>query len=134
VYKLPKTSGTHQAQLQDTYNINGLITGAVFKKEKGIIVLSAYSSFLQPYVFMLYDFTEDDFFGANKRRIDVNLAFHQVEGITTLDGLNYFITNERFDTMGTTQQLHTLNLTPYLENYLSILQFNNSAQFKVFPN
>ena len=124
VYKLPKTPGTHQAQLQDNYNIKGLITGAVFKKEEGILVLSAYSSFLQRYVFMLYDFTEDDFFGGNKRRIDVNLAFHQVEGITTKDGLNYFISNERFNTVGTNEQMHTLNLTPYLENYLSVRESN----------
>lgn len=121
VYKLPKTPGTYQAELQDMYNIKGLVTAAVYKKEVGIIALSGYNSILQPYVFLLYDFKDEDFFGGNKRKLDINLPFYQVEGITTNDGLNYFITNEMFDTTGTTQQLHTLDLTPYLEEYLNLL-------------
>lgn len=134
VYKLPKTPGTYQAELQDTYNINGLVTGAVYKKDEGIIALSGYNNILQPYVFLLYDFSGEDFFGANKRKLGVNLPFHQVEGITTEDGLNYFITNERFDTTGTTQKLHTLDLTPYFEEYLSVLTLEESFKFEIFPN
>ncbi len=134
IYKLTKTPGTYQAELQDTYNINGLVTGAVYKKEEGIIALSGYNNLLQPFVFLLYDFTADDFFGGNKRKLSINLPYHQVEGITTKDGLNYFISNERFDTTGTIQQLHTLNLTPYLEEYLDVLIFEDSVQFKIFPN
>lgn len=134
VYKLPKVPGTYQAELQDTFDVNGLVTGAVYKKEEGIIALSGYSLFLQPYVFLLYDFTGEDFFGANKRRLGINLPFHQVEGITTEDGLNYFISNERFDTTGTTQKLHTLDLTPYLEKHLFVLPFDDSVKFEIFPN
>lgn len=134
IYKLPKTPGTHQAELQDTFDINGLVTGAVYKKDEGIIALSAYTNFLQPYVFLLYDFTGEDFFGANKRKLGINLPYHQVEGITTEDGLNYFISNERFDTTGTIQQLHTLDLTSYLEEYLNVLLFEDSIQFKIYPN
>ena len=134
VYKLPKIPGTYQAELQDTFQINGLVTGAVYNKDKGIIALSGYNNYLQPFVFLLYDFTGEDFFGGNKRKLGLNLPFHQVEGITTEDGLNYFISNERFDTMGTTQQLHTLDLTSYLEGYLNILPFEDSVQFKIFPN
>ena len=134
VYKLPKTPGTYQAELQDTFNIEGLVTGSVFKRENGIIALSGYNSILQPFVFLLYDFTAEDFFGANKRKLALNLPFHQVEGITTQDGLNYFITNEKFNTTGTPQKLHSLNLTPYLEGYLSIPSAENIVQFKIFPN
>lgn len=125
VYKLPKTPGTYKAELQDTYDINGLVTGAVYNKGKGIIALSGYSNFLQPYIFLLYDFKEEDFFGGNKRKLGVNLPFYQVEGITTKDGLNYFITNEKFATTGTKQQLHTLDLTPYLEEFLKVLPFKD---------
>ncbi|WP_051285383.1 T9SS type A sorting domain-containing protein [Aequorivita capsosiphonis] len=134
IYKLPKTPGTYQAALQDTYAINGLVTGAVYKKNEQLIALSGYSNFLQPFVFLLYDYTEEDFFGANKRKLEINLPFHQVEGITTDDGLNYFITNEKYTATGTTQQLHTLNLTEYLEEYLNVIAFEESDQFKIFPN
>lgn len=119
IYKLPKTPGTYQAELQDAYDINGLVTGAVYRKDEGIIALSGYNNILQPFIFLLYDFTGDNFFGGNKRKLGINLPYHQVEGITTKDGLNYFITNERFNTTGTTQHLHTLDLSPYLKEYLS---------------
>ncbi|WP_310994263.1 T9SS C-terminal target domain-containing protein [Aequorivita marina] len=115
IYKLPKTPGTYKAELQDTYAINGLVTGAVYNKDKGVIALSGYSNFMQAFIFLLYDFKETDFFGANKRRLEVNLPFHQVEGITTNDGFNYFLTNERFDTAGTIQQLHIVDLSMYVK-------------------
>lgn len=125
VYQLPKTPGTYQARFKDKYNINGLVTGAVYNKQNGIIALSGYSNFLQPFIFLLYDFPEDNFFGGNKRKLNINLAFNQVEGITTKDGFNYFIANEKFDIMGTKQQLHTLDLNPYLVDFLKILPFKN---------
>ncbi|QAA82282.1 T9SS C-terminal target domain-containing protein [Aequorivita sp. H23M31] len=118
VYKLPKTPGAHTAKLHSFYNINGLITGAVYKKTEGIIALSGYDFLLQPFVFLLYDFKGNDFFGGNKRKLHIDLPFYQVEAITTNDGLNYFITNERFDPTGTMQHLYTLDLSPYLEHYL----------------
>lgn len=134
LYKLPKTPGTYQAELQDTYDVDGLITGAVYKKEKGIIALSGYSKILQPFVFLLYDYTGEDFFARNKRKLNVNLPLHQVEAITTEDGLNYYISNERLDNAGTIQQLHILNLSPYLENYLSVLPIKSPVAFKIYPN
>ncbi len=134
VYRLPKTPGTYMATLEDGLDVNGLITGAVYKSEEGIIALSGYSPTLQPFVFLLYDFTGEDFFGGNKRKLGISLPFHQVEGIASADGLNYYISNERFDTTGTIQKLHTLNLTPYLENYLIVVPIEDSMQFKIYPN
>ena len=133
IYKLPKAPGTYQAELQDTFDIDGLVTGAAFEKDEGIIALSGYNSILQPFVFLLYDFSGEAFFSGNKRKLNLNLPFHQVEGITTEDGLNFFITNERFNTTGTTQKLHTLNLTQFLDQQLNIptAEFD---QFKIYPN
>jgi len=115
IYKLPKTPGTYLAEFQDGHDIKGMVTGAVYKKERGIIVLSGYNILLQPFIFLLYDFENEDFFGGNKRKLNLNLPFHQVESITTKDGFNFFITNERFDTTRTPQQMHTLDLAPYLK-------------------
>lgn len=134
IYALPKTPGTHQAEIEDSYDVGGLITGAVYKKDQGLIVLSGYSNLMQPFVFLLYDYPEKDFFSGNKRKLKVNLPFHQVEAITTEDGLNYYISNERFDVTETIQQLHTLDLTPYLDGYLNVSPIQGPAQFKVYPN
>ena len=133
VYKLPKIPGNYQAEFQETFDVDGLITGAVFKKNEGIIALSGYNSILQPFVFLLYDFTGEAFFSGNKRKLNLNLPFHQVEGITTEDGLNFFITNERFNTTGTIQKLHILNLTQYLDQQLNI-STTEFDQFKIYPN
>ena len=62
MYKLPKIPGRYQAVLQDSYDIGGMVTGAVFKKDEGIIALSGYDIYLEPFVLLLYDFDGNDFF------------------------------------------------------------------------
>lgn len=121
VYQLPKTPGTYTAQLQDTLDVNGLITGATYLQDKRLLVLSGYTSLLSPFVYLLYDFQGSHFFGGNKRKVDVSLSFHQVEGIATTDGINYYLTNEHFQQaviVNTAQKLHHIDLSEYLENYV----------------
>lgn len=129
LYVLPKTPGIYNATFRSNINVQGLITGAEYFEEKRLVVLSGYSSLLQPFIYLLYDFQSDDFFLANKRKIAVNLPFHQVEGITSNDGLNYYISNEKLVQVITiNQKLHTLNLSNYLEDYLnSICDLPNAA-------
>jgi hypothetical protein len=95
VYVLPKLPGTYSAQLRGTLNVQGLITGATYLESKRLIVLSGYSAVVQPFFYFLYDFTGHDFLSGNKRKIDINLPFNQVEGITTKNGLKYYVTNEK---------------------------------------
>ncbi len=118
IYKLPKTPGKYIAEFKGRYDVGGLITGAVYVKDKGIVALSGYSALLQPFIFLLYDFEDEDFFGGNKRKLNIALPFHQVEGIATEDGLLYYISNERFDATATVQQLHLLDLGPYLGEFV----------------
>jgi hypothetical protein len=123
VYSLPKTPGIYVAKLRSSFNVNGLITGATFIEEKRIIVLTGYNERLKPFLYLLYDFNGSDFFGGNKRKIDVLLPYHQVEGITTTNGVKYFITNEYFSMYSiikTTQKIHLLDLSPFLGNYLNL--------------
>lgn len=140
VYSLPKLPGTYIAAYKDHLTVSGLITGATYLEQENLIVLSAYSSFLQPFIFLLYDFNGNDFFGGNKRKIGLNLPFHQIEGITTNDGKKYFITNEAFSqaTISVNQKMHTLDLSSYLDSFLSdttlgvhSIESNNSI---IFPN
>jgi hypothetical protein len=121
VYSLAKTPGIHIANLKATLNVQGLITGSTSFLEENLVVLSGYSSSLQPFVYLLYDYTGNSFFSGNKRKIGLNLSFHQVEGIATNNGLKYYISNELFNQFpfNVPQKLHTLNLSAYLENYLT---------------
>jgi len=122
LYSLPKTGGTHVAKLKSVYNVRGLITGAVYLEPERLIALCGYNKILEPFIFLLYDFQGTDFFGGNKRKISVELPYHQVEAITTADGLKYFITNENFtqpDFVTVPQALNILDLQQYLGPYLS---------------
>ena len=129
VYSLPKTAGIYSANLLTTINVNGLITGATQKTDSRLIALSGYSSSLQPFIFLLYDFFNTDFNNANKRKIEISLPFHQVEGISTINGKDYYISNESFiqtPFINNPQKLHTLTISNYINDYLNLLTVNSN--------
>ncbi|RTY93415.1 T9SS type A sorting domain-containing protein [Flavobacterium sp. GT3R68] len=140
VYLLPKTPGTYIAVLSETINVSGLITGATSKENLNLIALSGYTSSLQPFVFLLYDYIGVDFSTSNKRKINISLPYHQVEGISTTDGLEYYITNESFVNapfVNNPQKLHQFSLDPYLADYINSLSnesFDNNKKIIVVPN
>ncbi len=121
VYVLPKEPGNYVARHLDTYDVQGLITGATYLEHERLLVLSGYNMVVQPFLYLFYDFQGRDFFGGNKRKLRVNLPLHQVEAITTKDGLFYYMTNEALLTAFVTvsQKLHTLDLTEYLGHYIT---------------
>lgn len=120
IYSLPKTKGKFVAQYKNSININGLITGATYIENKKLIVLCGYSKILEPFVFLIYDFKGSNFISGNKRKITIEAPIHQIEGITTQNGINYFLTNEYFSQSFITSKnrLHFLNLGSFLANYL----------------
>jgi hypothetical protein len=127
VYSLAKTPGRHTARLKFTLNVQGLITGAVYLESKRLIVLCGYSGLLEPFLYLLYDFTGSDYFNGNKRKILISLPFHQVEGIATGNGLKYYVSNESFVQLpyiSVPQKLHILDLKIWLENYLKTIALN----------
>ncbi len=133
VYSLPKTPGTYVAKLKTTYDVQGLITGAVMLQPENLVALCGYSNSLQPFVYLLYDYNGSDFFGGNKRKITISLPYHQVEGIATTNGLKFYISNEYFSYppfITIPQKLHILDLSSFLSTYLSrsysMLQWNGS--------
>ena len=138
IYKLPKTKGVYKAALIDSINVNGLITGATTSEKNGIVILSGYSSLLSPFIFLLYDFKNLNFSLGNKRKIKLKLPFHQIEGITFIDSLHCFLSNEKFSS--SKQKLHTINLSPFLSSYynptvgVSINEDKPNQELNLFPN
>jgi hypothetical protein len=122
LYALPKEPGTYVAQLKGTHDVDGLITGATYVEDKRLVVLTGYSMTLRPFFYLLYDFSGHDFFSGNKRKVNLKMRFHQVEGIATSDGLTFYITNEAIikrPIINTKQQFHKFDLSPYLSTYLN---------------
>ena len=96
VYILPAKPGIHSAQFKSILDVNGLITGATFIERKNKIMLCGYNTALQPFLFLIYDFKENNFTSANKRRIELDLPFHQIEGIEFTEDGKLFLSNEKF--------------------------------------
>ena len=119
LYVLPKIPGTHSAVLKTTFDTQGMITGATLMQSQRIIALCGYTNLLQPFTWMLYDFTGAEYFNGNKRHISIPLPFHQMEGIATADGLTYYMTNEYFSIIATPQKFHVFDLSSFLGNYLT---------------
>jgi hypothetical protein len=117
VYRLPKTPGTHVAKLKEKLNVEGLITGATARPQNKGIVLCGYSSLMQPFVFLLYDYKDNNFLNGNKRKIKLPLLFHQTEAITTEDGFLFYLTNEATKKLiiDNPQEFHAIDLRPYLK-------------------
>ncbi len=138
LYVFSKLPGVHSANFISEFDVQGLVTGAVYHENPELIVLCGYSETLQPFAYLLYDFNQNDFFSGNKRRLGINLPFHQIEGITTSDGLTYFMSNERFQQsiLTTNQKLHRFDLEPYLENYINGLGLNEKKinDVLIYPN
>ena len=140
IYSLPKIAGTHVANLVTTLNVQGLITGATQRKEVRLITLSGYNNMLQPFIYLIYDYNGTNFSAANKRKLEIDLPFHQMEGISTLNGTDYFISNESFvqsPFINNPQKLHSINIYNYISNYITSLSnesFENSKKIKAFPN
>ena len=146
LYSLPKTPGHHIAHRGDTYNVNGLITGATYMPEYQLVVLCGYDYdtenlllALHPFIILLYDFQETKFFSGNKRRLDFDYSVRaQMEAIATHNALDYYLTNEHFSTMlmgyniDLPAKLLRVDLRDYLLPYLSRFGVNNDPN--TLPN
>ncbi len=96
LYTFPNLPGRHIARARGRLNVAGLVTDVAYRPEDGTLVMSGYNSTLQPFAYLLYGFAARDFFGGNKRRVMLDLPFHQVEGIASRDARRYYVSNERF--------------------------------------
>lgn len=136
-YSVPKIPGNYLAQGKDSSAVNGLVTCATYLPNKRLIILSGYSSLLQPFMYLLFGFEGTDFFSSFQQKINPSLNFHQIEGVSTNNGIDVYLTNEYFSQsiITTQQKLHKFDLTPVLGDYLSGNNvFSESADIRIFPN
>ena len=120
LYKLPKLPGTYSAVNIGELNVQGLITGAEIIPEEKVIVLTGYSDALAPFIYLLYDFTGNYFFNADKRKVAINQGILQMEGICSVNETKFYISNERVQKIIVVPaKLQTLNLGTLLNPYYS---------------
>ena len=113
-YSLPKQPGTYTAYGRDTLDVQGMVTGACLMPGARMLALCGYNIICQPFVWLLYGYEDNRFFGGGQLRIDLDNGIGlQVESIATADGGHFFLTNEHFSRMGFDRpaQLLSLDLT-----------------------
>ena len=69
---------------------------------------------MQPFICLFYDFKGHDFFSGQRKRINISLPVHQVEGIAAMDEESCYISNE-FSSVNQifeiSQKLHYIDLS-----------------------
>lgn len=136
-YVFPKTIGTHIATRIDSYNTEGLITGATINNQNLSIFLTGYTFTLQPFLIYLDNFTGDELFNGTiiKTPISNDIGVgSQLEAITHINNNRYFLSRE--ERSGLIQRvfvfdsLYTLNLNNYEQNEINVYPnpFNNNIQ------
>jgi hypothetical protein len=117
LYTLPKVPGNYIAQQRETFDVKGLITGVNYLQEKKRLVFCGYTKNGNPFIYLFYDFKENHFFSGNKRRINLKPKFQQIEGISSSDGIHYYVTNEhlKFLTIDNLQKVQILDLGSFFK-------------------
>lgn len=111
LYRLPKIPGNYTAELVDSLDVSGLITGAAIDKTNGVVLLSGYASYV-PMMWLLFDYSQG-YFSGNKRRIDMpGILGAQTEGVCFSDENNVFISSE--DTKIFSQRVFNVPLSQWL--------------------
>lgn len=119
LYKLPNQAGSHKAVLVSTFKSKGLITGSAFSANKQLIALTAYSRTLKPYVYLLSDYTADNFLKGKQLRLKLKKRFLQIESVSFISSFKIAVTNERFKRsfINSPQQLIIIDLTELLQRF-----------------
>lgn len=95
-YTLPKTPGEHVAQPVGSNALNGLVTGAAYNQESGVLYLVGYSPLLQPFLYRLSEIPLPFTLTPSGQRINLEVGFAQIEAITPIDPNNYLLSSEAF--------------------------------------
>jgi len=133
-YVLPATPGTHTAELRDSLNVQGLITGADISDE-GVVALLGYSLSGVNVMWLCFDYQGTNFFSGNKRKISLGLALtnSQTEAIVFRGNGAGFISAEAFANLNA--KLHQFNSNQWTtNNTVSNEEISNENQIHVFPN
>ena len=133
-YILPNTPGTHVAQLQSEFDVQGLITSAAIDEEDHV-VLVGYTPGGISFMWLLFDFEGNDIFSGNKRYISLGSAINtsQMEGVCFKSTGYGYISSERFATLDA--KLFSFDINPYLNNIIiSTSNISTDQEIDFFPN
>ena len=133
-YILPNTPGTHVAEFQSEFDVQGLITSAAIDDE-GHVVLTGYTTGGITFMWLLFDFEGNDVFSGNKRYFSLGSAINtsQVEGVCFKSKGYGYISSEKFSTLE--PKLFSFDINAYLNNtIISTSEITSNIGVKLTPN
>jgi hypothetical protein len=137
-YTLTAEPGTHVAQLKESFNVIGLITGADISSNNEIVLLG-YTELGFNFMWLLFDFDGNDFFTGNKRRISLGTALtnSQTEGLTFRENSYGYIVSEQFkvnDQIILPQKMLSFSINQWVSGVTSTNNISASKLIRVYPN
>lgn len=100
LYRLPKTPGKHVAEVVNSFDSQGLITGADYNRESRTLVVVGYvKNIWKPFMYIIFDFDEHGEKLTNHRFEMSQLAGGQTEGICFFDDGQCYVSAETSPTM-----------------------------------
>ena len=96
LYRLPKTPGQYVAEVVNSFDSKGLVTGADYDRKNNTLVLVGYANqkVWEPFVYLIFDFDEHGNQLANQRFELVNYHGMQIEGVTFFGDGRCFVSAE----------------------------------------
>lgn len=100
LYALPKTPGDYPAVLLDSFNAEGLITGASADTAENKLFILGYNEYMtSSFVFFINDYPGHNYFDSNIQKFTLGFIFHQTEGIAVKND-EIMISHESFQSVG----------------------------------
>ena len=96
LYRLPKTPGTYVAEVVNSFDPQGLVTGADYDRQSNSLVVVGYANkkVWEPFIYLIFDFDEHGNQLANHRFDLINYHGVQTEGITFFGDGRCFLSAE----------------------------------------
>ena len=96
LYRLPKTPGQYVAEVVNSFDSQGLVTGADYDRKNNILVIVGYANqkVWKPFIYLIFDFDEHGNQLANHRFELANYHGMQTEGVTFFDEGRCFVSAE----------------------------------------
>ena len=134
VYSVPKVPGRYVASAVAEIAVDGLVTDASLHVGTRRLVLCGYSSFLQPFVFVIDDFGTENLQACPMRKYSLDGVIAQTEGIATLDGEHYYVSSEAFSILGLSDSARLRMVCIPQASTSSVVMPQTQPAFRVYPN
>jgi len=117
-YSLPKEPGSYKAERLDSYNTEGLVTGATYNPLDKNLILIGYDTTLQPFLYRITGANNTSIFGGIVGRNSLETGRAQIESIAYINSNTYYFSSEAFSGVNLSFNLASLLFSLQVEDLI----------------